>query len=465
MNLSPEILSKLEFLHSRAAGGDVEAQAKLAQLKARADKGEKRAFCLWTALAEMHWKKRDGEGWMVAEALFNRIVKGEAKAKASLAKCKEKAKAGDPEAKRLFSMLKALQNRYKTNTLSTPEGPGSPQTGYFSMPNIHRAGIDIPGMPGVPMPSLPGLLPPQPGSAPIPPGVPGLPQNWLPGVPGGMPLPQPASPFPGLPPGLIPPGFLPQPASPLPGIIPSGLIPPGLIPGGALPGLPGGLQIPPGFIPGGGGVPTLPANSPEVAVITNLMAQVQQAALGGQNPRPAGNALAKRLDRSGLGGHSTKLRQVLSRFPYTPDEEDADMVKAVRPPSDGPRPVTFATAQAQTQAKAAAFVGPVPSICQAALSAMKMGNPVAATLIAKCKAQGGGAFLEGEQTAQTMKISTASKPTLGTATKTPTLSSSAPVAAQAIASIFSGEGVPLHASHPGGMGRGKNKKHGDHQMK
>jgi hypothetical protein len=264
-----DLLTKLQALLARLAGGDPAARDAAGKLKEASKRGDKVAARAWGTLAALYWgKTQRRKAWAKAEAFYARLTANEPKAVERLKKvhalARDSSSPRSDDAKKAFAMLKAVHNHRKESVWY----PGAPKTGYYPMPQRHRPGIvtggpfDIPGLGG-----LPGNL-----------GIPGL------GGGGGIP---------GLPPGL----GGPQP-SPLGNLGNLGqFIPPGLIPPGGIPGLPPGLGgpqpnplgnlgqfIPPGVLPPGllGGQPVPPGllQSPEGQALSNFLPITPQSMQG-----------------------------------------------------------------------------------------------------------------------------------------------------------------------------------------
>lgn len=209
--MKKETLQKLTTVLGRAQRGDREAVNAVRRCRARAAAGDERAKVAFNTLRVLHWMGREGkEKYARLEAFYGRCLHGDPQSRAQLRDIVTRAKGGDEGAIRTFRVLKSVHHKYKASAWS---GPGEPKIGGYGMPNIHRAGIDIPGLgnipiaPSYPTPGInpygggppPGLLPLTPQAvagilqviqqarvAPSPwqiPGLPGLPA--VPGYPGG----------------------------------------------------------------------------------------------------------------------------------------------------------------------------------------------------------------------------------------------------------------------------------------
>jgi hypothetical protein len=134
-------LLELQGLLDRASRGEHAAVSQIKALKVRGKRGDKRALTLYNTLASLHWRRRSGHRWPKAERFYNRLMAKDKKAHQTLRRVLHKAKAGDPACLKAFRMLKAIHHQRKASLFMT--GEGAPQTGFYPMPNLHRAGIDF----------------------------------------------------------------------------------------------------------------------------------------------------------------------------------------------------------------------------------------------------------------------------------------------------------------------------------
>lgn len=210
------LLRRLEVLHARVMSGDPKAKALVERAKKRAKAGDRKAAMVFNTVASLHWRARQKpQWWNKLEAFYLRLGADDKAAWTLMRRIKEKAEAKDDTAKRAFASLKAIHNQRKVSVWY----PGAPKIGAYPMPNIHRAGIDIPGLGSFPdVPGLPGM----PGGMPAIPGLPAIPGGMpaIPGLPGGMPglpgVPGLALPGPQYNPPGIQPGYGPAPGTFLP---------------------------------------------------------------------------------------------------------------------------------------------------------------------------------------------------------------------------------------------------------
>lgn len=165
-------LQKLEALLNRAQRGDREAINLIRRARARAATGEERARVAFNTLRVLHWMGREGkEKYARLEAFYGRCLHKDPGSCAQLRGIVQRAKGGDEGALRTFRVLKSIHHKYKASAWS---GPGEPKIGGYGMPNIHRAGIDIPGLGNFPIPyyPTPGINPhggPPPSILPLTP--------------------------------------------------------------------------------------------------------------------------------------------------------------------------------------------------------------------------------------------------------------------------------------------------------
>jgi hypothetical protein len=192
---------KLGLLLSRALKGDKNSTLALRRIRAKAQAGNQEAKVYHNTLAVLHWKRREGEKkYALAEAFYGKLMHKDPAARSRLARIVQGMRAGDPECLKVFRVLKSVHHKYKASAWT---GPGQPKIGGYGMPNIHRAGIDIPGLGNIPIPGAQYY--PTPGINPYgnplplnPQSIAGLlnliaqartaPSPWqIPGLPGGMP--------------------------------------------------------------------------------------------------------------------------------------------------------------------------------------------------------------------------------------------------------------------------------------
>lgn len=219
-----------------------------------------------------------------AEAFYGRLRAREPAARGRLQVLLAYARAGHPEAVRVYGKLAAIHQSFKRGggrVAGTNRRPGAPRTGYYPMPGVHRAGIETPGRTGVP---TPWDLPHRVGTTVGPFGTMDPLQqimSFLPLTPQALagllgmiaqarvaPPPPPMFQVPGIP-GLFPGGSFPIP----PGFsIPPGFaLPPGMSDASIGPQAfgDGSMEIPDGVAPGGGS--TVPQSSvPASTVFTSV---------------------------------------------------------------------------------------------------------------------------------------------------------------------------------------------------
>lgn len=148
-----EDVQKLTALLGRAQRGDREAVNLVKRARARAATGDRRAQVVFNTLRVLHWMSREGkEKYARLEAFYGRCLHKDPSACAQLKGIVQRAKGGDEAALRTFRVLKSVHHKYKASAWS---GPGEPKIGGYGMPNIHRAGIDIPGLGNIPVPYYP----------------------------------------------------------------------------------------------------------------------------------------------------------------------------------------------------------------------------------------------------------------------------------------------------------------------
>lgn len=194
---------KLGLLLSRALKGDQAATLALRRIRAKAQGGNQEAKVYHNTLAVLHWRRREGKKkYDMAEAFYGKLLNRDPAARDRMARIAHGVRAGDEECVRVFRVLKSIHHKYKASAWT---GPGQPKIGGYGMPNIHRAGIDIPGLGNIPIPGAqyyptPGINPygnplplnpqsiagllnliAQARSAPSPWQIPGFP-----GIPGGQ---------------------------------------------------------------------------------------------------------------------------------------------------------------------------------------------------------------------------------------------------------------------------------------
>ena len=185
--------------------GDPKAKALVERAKRRAKAGDRKAAMVFNTVASLHWRASQRPQWSKLEAFYLRLGADDKTAWTLMRRLKAKADAKDDTARRAFATLKAIHNQRKVSVWY----PGAPKIGAYPMPNIHRAGIDIPGLGS--FPDIPGLPPGIPGA------VPGLPGGLLPAIPGALPaIPGLSLPGPQYNPPGIQPGYGPQPGTFLP---------------------------------------------------------------------------------------------------------------------------------------------------------------------------------------------------------------------------------------------------------
>ena len=133
-------LHRLGALHKRASNGDREAIGQCSTIVRRAAAGDAKAYRVANTLMVIHWTRRNRERFQDAEVFYRRLQGQDPAAWRGLRALVSQKEAGDPEAKSLFSTLKAVHRKYKSSVWS---GPGQPRTGHYPMPSYHRPGIAI----------------------------------------------------------------------------------------------------------------------------------------------------------------------------------------------------------------------------------------------------------------------------------------------------------------------------------
>lgn len=148
--MNDQLIKKLSVVLRRAYQGDQECLNYLKRLRSRALAGDYEAKVEHNTAAVLHWQVRAGSAdYAKAEAFYGRLLNRDPDARRRLNILIQRLRQKDAEALRLFRILKAIHHKYKASAWT---GPGSPKIGGYSMPNIHRAGIDIPGLGNVPTP-------------------------------------------------------------------------------------------------------------------------------------------------------------------------------------------------------------------------------------------------------------------------------------------------------------------------
>jgi hypothetical protein len=156
-----QLIAKLSALLKRACSGDREAINRVKAIKTKAAAGHPEARIAHNTMSTLYWQRREGaEHYAKSEQFYGRLLHKDPSARAALQTLLANVRKGDPQALRTFRVLKSIHHKYKASVWS---GPGSPRIGGYGMPNIHRAGIDIPGLGSFPTP----FDPPRPPSTPV----------------------------------------------------------------------------------------------------------------------------------------------------------------------------------------------------------------------------------------------------------------------------------------------------------
>lgn len=139
------LLERCRSLYNRARLGDASARQQIAAAKAMAKRGDYQSRMVYNTIAVLHWQSRQAEEklprWPHLETFYKRLAKNDLSAWAEMKKIQAKSRAGDERSKFLFSTLKAIHHQYKASVWY----PGAPRMSGYGMPNLHHAGIDIPG--------------------------------------------------------------------------------------------------------------------------------------------------------------------------------------------------------------------------------------------------------------------------------------------------------------------------------
>ena len=137
MSSSPEaqvLIAKLSAVHQRAASGDREAVHFIKSLKTRAFSGDAWSRRVYNTLAVIHHRKKQGAAvYDKSEAYYLRLVQKEPTAMAKLQTLIQRVRAGDEDARRLFSVLRSVHGKHKSSAF-TAAPPSFSGYGYQQRP-------------------------------------------------------------------------------------------------------------------------------------------------------------------------------------------------------------------------------------------------------------------------------------------------------------------------------------------